>query len=340
MCIEIIITAYNNPNYLIDCIKSLQVQTFSRFKAIIIDDCSQEVLKGSAKHLIENDTRFEFLRNEYNLGGPVSFMNQIRKSDAKYIMWLHHDDWLHPTFIAKAYDALEKNVSCSFAYSLCSRVINGLPRNEFPTAIRPNLTTGVYDISLDTVINCWIMWSSTLIRNESYKKIGGLEALYRRHQGREIKSVYRKGESDLYIFSKLSSFGQAYVINERLCYYRDHSDSNTNNKSLASTHIQDNIRTYDYIFDEIEFFSDEVRLVAKINSIGRLSMNMSFAETAYRILYKSMLGKEFYHNRNDFFSKLKLVMERFIKDDESLGWPKIFQTQEIEMMNEIINSHV
>jgi len=340
MKIEIVITAYNNPSYLIKCINSLQSQTFSEFTATIIDDCSNECLDSSINHLISGDTRFKYSRNKNNLGGPVSFMNHTKESDAKYIMWLHHDDWLHPTFIEKTYTALEKNASCTFAYSLCSRVINDFPRNEFPTSIRPDLDTGVHDISLDTVINCWIMWSCALIRNESYKEIGGLESLYHRHEGREIKSVYRKGESDLYIFCKLSSLGQSYVINERLCYYRDHSDSNTKNKSLASTHIQDNIRTYDYIFDEIEFFSDEVRLVAKINSIGRLSMNMGFAEVAYKILYKSMLGKEFYCNRDTIIEKLKIVMERFIKDDENLGWPKLFQHQEIEMMNDIINSHV
>jgi glycosyltransferase involved in cell wall biosynthesis len=294
MKVEIIVTYYNNPSYLDKCLESLFEQTYSNFTCLVIDDNSTERHEYFQGKLNLMDQRFRFIRNEENVGGPNLFMEYISGSKADYIMWLHHDDWLHPNFLEKSLYGLEKNQEVSFSYSLCSRVIDGISTNEFPGSIRPDLSTGMHDISYDTVINCWIMWSSALIRRSSYEQVGGLRSLYHRYDKRKIKSVYRKGESDLYIFAKLSSLSQVYVINERLCYYRDHSDSNTNNTFLRGTHIQDNIRTYDYIYDEIEYFTDEIRVVSKINSIGRLSLKNSFADTAYNILYQSMLGKEYY----------------------------------------------
>jgi len=338
--IRIVITSYKNPEYLVNCIQSLQNQTFPNFQAIIIDDASPCEIEPHIKPFIECDARFSFKKNIKNLGGPITFMRNVATATEDYIMWLHHDDWLHNTFLEKAYRSLEDNRQCSFCYSLCSRVMNGIPRNEFPTAIRPDLSTGPHDISFDTVINCWIMWSSALIRNSAYKSIGGLDYKYKKQDRRNFQSVYRMGESDLYLFAKLSSYGEAYVINERLCYYRDHDDSNTNNMHLKSTHIQDNIRTYDEIYDEHEFFADEVRVMAKINCIGRLTLGVGLAETAYRVLYCSLLSRELVNIRANVLIGLKKSMARYILDSEPAGWPRIFNDASIDMLEKLIQSEL
>lgn len=332
--IRIVVPAYKHPEYLRECLIALQAQTFKQYEVFVVDDHSPQDMCLAVEDIIEKDLRFNMSRNSVNLGGPASFMRLSKEGSAKYIMWLHHDDWLHPTFLEKAFDGLEKNLHCTFAYSLCSRVIDGIPRDEFPSSIRPWLETGAHDVSMDTVINCWIMWSSALIRSESLREIGGLESLYQRHEGRAI-SVYRKGESDLYVFARLSSLGEVYVINERLCYYRDHGGSNTSNLELRSTHIQDNIRTYDYIFDDVDFFSDEVRIVAKINSIGRLSTGESLAITAYRLLYIGKLAREFRYNRKEIVQKLKVVMSRFRRDKQELLGAKFFSNEELSLMDVI-----
>ncbi len=334
--IDIFITSYKNPQFLVQCLESLQAQTFRDFNARIIDDCSPCDMRSLSSEIIDHDQRFSFEVNDKNLGGPATFMQRVRESSAKYVMWLHHDDWLHPTFLQKAYDALEEHPECGFSYSLCSRVISGVPRDEFPESIRPQLETGPYDISADTVLNCWVMWSCALIRREAYFNVGGLESLYSRHIRKSIDSIYRQGESDLYIFAKLSQYQKTYVINERLCYYRDHGNTNTNSTVLRATHIQDNIRTYDYVFDDIDFFSDEIRIISKINSIGRLSMGTSLSETAYQILYRSMLGRELRHCRKSILIRLRETMSRYIIDNQSTGWPKFFQPSEIDRLDQLI----
>ncbi len=159
MEIDIILTAFNNPSYLVECVKSLQSQTFKNFRVIVIDDCSHEPMLPHIYGIVNKDARFELNENKSNLGGPINFLTRARDSKAKYIMWLHHDDWLHPDFLQKAYAGLEQNTEAAFAYCLCARVIDGVVKNEFPTSIRPDLQTGIHDISYDAVINCWIMWS-------------------------------------------------------------------------------------------------------------------------------------------------------------------------------------
>jgi glycosyltransferase involved in cell wall biosynthesis len=336
MKIEIFITAYNNPEYLADCVKSLLEQTFTDFGVLIIDDCSPEEMLPSIIPLIENDTRFNFVRRSTNVGGPIAFMEAVMKSRAEYVMWLHHDDWLHDSFLTKAFHALEEYKDSTFAYALCSRVIDGIPRNEFPTSIRPNLISGVYTLPYDMVINCWVMWSSALIRLKSYQQIGGLESLYSRISNRRIRSIYRYGESDLFTFARLSIIGSVCVINERLCFYRDHSMSNTQSDLLRATHIQDNVRTYDYIFDDINFFPEDVRLVSKINSVGRLSTNLGLSMAAEHLLYHSLLGRECNISRRDLVSKLRVSMERFIIDNEAYGYPRFFNDDELARLDNLI----
>jgi glycosyltransferase involved in cell wall biosynthesis len=334
--VKVIITSFKNPEYLRECMISLLNQTHTEFEAEIIDDASPEDPKHHIEDILATDKRFKYQRLETNIGGPAIF-NQAsdRLDDFKYVLWLHHDDWIHPQFLERMKGALDDNPECTFAYALISRVINGIPRNDFPTSIRPDLPTGAHDISIDTVINCWIMWSSALVRVDSLKRIGGIGSLYRRNETSNIKSIYRKGESDLYIFARLASLGPAYTINERLCYYRDHSDSNTHNRHLSSTHIEDNIRTYNYIFGDIDFFSYEVRLAAKINSVGRLLTGEGLANTCARIFFSGLLSQEISTHREKTIERLSASMQRFIVDSADFGFPRTFSDSELTLMTQL-----
>lgn len=335
MTIHVIITAFNHPSYLAECVHSLVSQTYSNFVATIIDDCSTEDPFTHITDVLKKDDRFSTKRNEINKSGPISFMEEAASSNAEFIMWIHHDDWLHSKFLELTHQALCNNSNCTFAYSLCSRVIDNVARDEFPSSIRPELETGIHDISYDCTINCWIMWSSALIRRSSYVGAGGLESLYQRHERRMITNNYRKGESDLYIFAKLSALGPVYVINERLCYYRDHIDSNTNSATLKSTHIQDNVRTYDYIFDDIEFFPEDIRIISKINSVARLLTNQNFAVTALSVLFEGKFSREIKVDKNKVVSKLILTMERFIRDSINAEHKRIFGKDDIQLLKSI-----
>ena len=337
MKIEIIVTSFNNGAYLTKCIESLKQQTFEEFSVIVVDDNSLENTLPYASKVIGEDQRFKLSRNKKNRGSVEIFTKYARLTQAKYIMWLHHDDWLHPEFLEKTYSALESDQSCTFAYSLISRVLNGRSCEEFPSAIRPDLPTGSHDISYDTAINCWIMFSSALIRTEAYQRSGGLEYFVAKYRHRKNVPILRRGEPDLYLFAKLASLGRVYVINERLCHYRYHLESNTS--LLKKFHIQDNLRTYDIIFDEVEFFSEEIRIVCKINSISRLATACSFSDVAYQFLYKSKISREFEHIRRRVIKNLLIVLSRFIRDDQSRGYPHEFDQKELSFLASILENN-
>ena len=333
--VEVIITSYKNPVYLRECLLSLISQSFQDFEVTIVDDNSPDDPISVIQDLLDANRKIHYSRNVTNCGGPSSFFNVSTRGKSKYLMWLHHDDFLHPTFLEKSVEALEKNQHCGFSYSLCSRVINGVPREEFPGSIRPNLETGAHDISFDSVINCWIMWSCALIRRETFNLIGGIAALHSRYIGRNLDPNYSSC-SDLYIFARLSCFSPTYVLNERLCFYRDHPDATTNDADLNFNHIMGNVRTYDCIFDDVSFFSEEVRVVAKINSIGRLCLgDVGLAATAAQLLYIGQLGKEFRHIRREVVQKLAVVMRRYIMDRLGLQDVCHFSAKDIYLMDRL-----
>lgn len=338
MEVEVIVTAYNNPSYLVECLRSLKNQSWQHFKAIIVDDCGAEPTLVHAYKEVGDDPRFTLVQNEQNLGGALTFMSYANKTDAKYVMWLHHDDWIDPSFLEKTYNSLQLNESCSFAYCLISRVIDGVSQDGFPSAIRPDLQTGVWDVSYDSVINCWIMWSSALIRVDSYKNMGGLDSLFDYQPCKQGNLPVRRGESDLYAFAKLSSIGKVYVINERLCFYRSHDEANT--VKQKNVHIQQNLNTYDLIFQQSEFFSDEIRVVAKINSIARLATELPMSDVAYRLLYVSKVSRECTGFRRQVLERLAIVMDRFIRDDFEKCRPRVFLEHEITFLKRILDERL
>lgn len=335
MKLLVVLTFFKNIEFLKNCINSIKKQTFKDFKVIIVDDGPELDVKVAIRSLIDNDPRFIYHKNLFNIGAAHSFEEQILKYGSEYIMMLHHDDYINEDFMSKLISGLDFNPACSFGYSLCYRNNNGIEGNDFPTSIRPELTTGVYDLSLHTAINCWTVFSSIIIRRTCYEKIGGFNFYYSRFIKRKI-SHYRSGESDLYTIARLASIGLVYVVNERLCAYRNHDESNSNNLNLKATHIQDNLRTYDYIFDEFENFSDEVRLVSKINSIARLALGHDvFAEVTERLLYKSPLGLEFIDIRDRFVFNFAEVLSTFILDSSEKNFPKIVSVAEIEAIKKL-----
>ena len=318
--LDIIIPSYEQPQLLRECLLSVLNQEFTNYRVIIIDDCSDSCVYSYIEEILNLNKNFTFIKNDINMGALASVMKGLGISKSKYFMILHHDDMLDKTFLIKIINGLEANKTASFGYSLISTLVNEKITDDFPTTIRPNLPTGIHDIAYDAVINCWIMFSSAVIRRTSFDEVDGLDLFYLKNINRKI-NIYRKGEPDLYLFAKLSARSQVYVINERLCFYRLHEKSNTNNNIRRMTHVQDNIRTYDYIFDEIEYFPDDVRMVAKINSIGRLSLCLPLLEVADLLLYRGKLSRETTDYRDFLIAKLRVSLNRLIRDDKSLGYP-------------------
>ena len=78
--IDILMATYNGERYLREQIDSILNQTYSKFRLLISDDCSQDKTREILKEYEEKDKRITVFYQEKNLGYVKNFEFLLRKS--------------------------------------------------------------------------------------------------------------------------------------------------------------------------------------------------------------------------------------------------------------------
>ena len=78
--IDILMATYNGEKYLREQIDSILNQTYSKFRLLISDDCSQDKTREILKEYEEKDKRITVYYQEENLGYVKNFEFLLRKS--------------------------------------------------------------------------------------------------------------------------------------------------------------------------------------------------------------------------------------------------------------------
>lgn len=104
--LTVLMTTYNNAEYLSTSIKSILNQTYNNFDFIIIDDGSTD----NSKEIIEGfkDKRIKYLKIE-NSGLGAALNYGLKLAETELIVRMDADDISLPDRIAKQYDFISKN---------------------------------------------------------------------------------------------------------------------------------------------------------------------------------------------------------------------------------------
>lgn len=100
--ISVIITCYNAEQYITDCLKSLQKQTFKNFEAIVVDDGSQDRSLGVMREVVCTDSRFKFILSKH-VGFPEAKNIGLQNATGEYIIFLDSDDIVHEKWLECLY---------------------------------------------------------------------------------------------------------------------------------------------------------------------------------------------------------------------------------------------
>ena len=105
--VTVILTSYNQAQYVAQAIQSVLNQTFTDFELFIVDDGStdnsQEIIKTFT------DPRIKFFLYRKNLGALKAIKEPINSANGKYIATQHSDDLWTADKLEKQVDFLEKN---------------------------------------------------------------------------------------------------------------------------------------------------------------------------------------------------------------------------------------
>lgn len=107
--ISVIMSVYNDEQYLSKSIESILNQSFSDFEFIICDDYSTDKSRDIIEEYANQDDRIIFFRNEKNLGLATSLNKCIKHAKGKYIARMDSDDISLPNRFEVEYNYLEEN---------------------------------------------------------------------------------------------------------------------------------------------------------------------------------------------------------------------------------------
>lgn len=118
MKFSIIITTYNQPEFLLEAVESCFVQTYKEpFEVIIVDDFSNRCALVTLPDRPE--INLLYVKNGKNLGLQISHNIGIYHAKGEWIVRLDHDDKLKPDALQKLSDFIDKetNKRIGFIYS-------------------------------------------------------------------------------------------------------------------------------------------------------------------------------------------------------------------------------
>jgi glycosyltransferase involved in cell wall biosynthesis len=99
--VSVIVPSYNKPEYLPECLKSIQKQTFRDWECIVVSDGSPRVEEIRAAVAGMHDERFRLVELCENQGLASARNTGVRESRADLVICVDEDDRIMPNCIAK-----------------------------------------------------------------------------------------------------------------------------------------------------------------------------------------------------------------------------------------------
>ena len=137
--ISVIMPTYNTDLKMLDeAIKSVQLQVYSNWELIIVDDCSpNQTVRESISNYVARDNRIKsiFLSENHHIAGATNQGFKIAQGD--YIALFDHDDYLYPNALYENVKAINQYPKIKFLYSDEDK-IDELGNRHFDAYLKPD----------------------------------------------------------------------------------------------------------------------------------------------------------------------------------------------------------
>ena len=285
--VSIGLPVYNGENFLKYALDSLLSQTFRDFEIIISDNASTDNTPKICQEYVLKDKRIRYIRQNNNMGALWNFNFVLKQSNKEYFIWVSSDDKLHPEFLEKNIDILEKNknVVCSIGDVIYSDVINYEFKlnNDTKKIFRQKYvksTYGTYESKVRTYLK--------------FFQASMIYGLYRRDKLQKSITINKIFLAfDLSIILNVLKYGDFHVIDENLLHRY-----NKGSHSIIGTLRKYDISLINIIFLELPFtfwclknlgFKNFIRnfdVFLKINVRGGLAILFETIRISKRIIFR------------------------------------------------------
>ena len=239
--ITVVVAIYNIEKYISRCIKSIVVQTYDNLQIVLVDDGSSDSSGRICDEYEKKDSRVEVIHQK-NQGLSEARNTGIRTAQGKWIAFIDGDDYIHPQFIERLYDA--EKVSGSEIAICAYKMVKG--DEEFKTPFKRRDRS--IELSSSQMLENW-HGKMTRVETVAWNKLYDLELF------RGIQYPRGRLHEDVYTTHLLIARAKKIIfIREELYMYFQREDSIIRNK-LTENRIRQSLEAQE---KRIQFFDKKV----------------------------------------------------------------------------------
>lgn len=173
--LSVVMPCYNKPSYLIEMIKTIQVQTLKNWELILVDDGSDECNFRQVRDFIENDDRIKLVkRDRLPKNGDTCRNIGMDMATGEYIIIFDSDDLVSNTCFEQRVKFMEENPDCDYATFPSCSFVDGTKEYK-PRKYDPSINNVLdYILNADYPFTVW----GNIYRRSAVDKIRWDEEVY------------------------------------------------------------------------------------------------------------------------------------------------------------------
>lgn len=212
--VSVVLAHYNREEIILETLNSLSNQTFKDFECLIIDDQSTDNSPAIIKDFCRKDSRFKYIRNDYNSGKCFSFNFGIERSKGEFIVFVDNDDIFNPHYLMKLYESIS---SSNADMAVCNYNIWYCDSGEIiKSTLHQDAVNGGLKKKVSYISKEWYLMFPPQVWTKIFRRSIITD------NGIVFENVAREG--NLFIHKYLYFCSSVAVISEELVDYRLYSD--------------------------------------------------------------------------------------------------------------------
>lgn len=232
--VSIGLPVYNGAEFIAQSLESLLAQTFGDFDLIVSDNGSTDATQRICEQFAAQDERISYVRHEQNRGLVWNWNHVFELSRSQYFKWAACDDLLHPTFLERCIDVLDRNPEVVWCHTR-TRHINSLgnllcgnqtPEISYVKQPRPDGSAGI-SASRDSEVPSKRFKAVLLGSGGCLDSYGVIRSDVLRKTQRYLPYY----GSEKVLMAELALRGRYYEVPESLCFARVHEKTAGNMRS-------------------------------------------------------------------------------------------------------------
>ena len=232
--VSICVPSHNAARYLPLAIETALAQEFQDFEVVVVDNASIDNTRDVCEQYTDPRFRYEY---EGTPGQSVAWNRCVEAATGRYVILLHADDELQPSFLSRAVEILESNEDVGLVNCTVEHI------DESGNHLRLQELFNADLVDRDGVVlrrllleGCVINPAGVLVRREVYEKTGG---------GFTDKVVWGV---DWHMWIRIAMAAPVAHVAEPLARYRQHAASGTSGVMTSARNGKDEMWVLEDVF--------------------------------------------------------------------------------------------